>query len=366
MYVRIMYVRIIAASMSPSKQSSPSFVDVFCGAGGFTAGACKAGWRHVLGIDIDPHACATYAANHDGRVHKGDVRALTDKQLRALAGPVDVSVDVILGSPPCQSISLAGPTSNLHHDNDTLYLEVLRLARVFRARAIVLENVAHMATKGTILKDLYALLHRAGFDAWHAVLSAEKFQVPQRRKRLFVVALRRTSGGGGAAAFQWPAEVSGFDASFARIMQSDREVDAARVRYKYDVWLSDKKRAAYIARKLNPATAAYVRFVDPTLVALTARAGYHKSRGAESLVLRAAGAKGRTGRVLTSVASVRDAAGTRMRMLTIDEFKAIQTFPESYTFAGPVGAIYKQIGNSVPVNMAYHLCRQVGGHVRSV
>ena len=103
-------------------------------------------------------------------------------------------------------------------------------------------------------------------------------------------------------------------------------------RYGYEVRMSPEKARYYVRRQRQ--RPAFVRFVDPDRIVGTMRAGYMKSRGAEALVREGKGG---------------------MRMLTIDECKAIQSFPRSYRFAGPVGAVYAQIGNAVPPTLAFHV-----------
>lgn len=329
-----------------------SFVDVFCGAGGFTRGAVDAGWEHVLGVDCDPAACATYAANHGGRVHCGDLRKLADERLRELAGRA--SVDAVLGSPPCQSFSAIGPTARHEHESDALFEHVVRVADAFGARLVLLENVPAMATKagGAHLRALTTRLRRSAFEAveWR-VLDASEHEVPQRRRRLIVAAAR------GGVRLAWPARTPDFDASLggAVLHASECEVAEARARYGYDVRMGARKAEYYLARRAHPRTATFVHFLDPRATARTLRAGYMKSRGAEALLATTAA----DGAVRVPDGSEPRGA-LRVRMLTIDEVKRIQTFPDDYEFAGCAGAVYRQIGNAVPVRLAYHLCRTMG------
>lgn len=82
-------------------------IDLFCGAGGLSAGFQEAGFVCALGIDWDADACETYAANIPSKVRCLDIRTVLhpERLTEELGIP---RVDVILGGPPCQGFSLVG------------------------------------------------------------------------------------------------------------------------------------------------------------------------------------------------------------------------------------------------------------------
>lgn len=326
------------------------FVDLFCGAGGLTEGLRQAGWEHYAGVELDPRACETYAANH-GAVMRKDVRTLHLQE----------SVSLVAASPPCQTVSGANRCSGEAHANDTLFEEVVRIARETRAQAVLIENVPRFATKlseisgdaklsnktristrsaavevsskrKTLADRAVELLELEGFDASWRVLDASEFGVPQKRRRLFVVGVRRNS-----RPFQWP-EATGKGLNFGSVRVSHAEAMKSGAKEppphrSYDVFMSPEKMDYYERRhKERP---QYVRFLEDGMVPNTLRAGYLKSRGAEALV-RGTDEEGRP----------------TMRMLTVEECARIQGFPAHYQFKGPAGAVYKQIGNAVPPPLA--------------
>ena len=99
-----------------------SFVDLFCGAGGFTQGLREAGLEHLGGVDLDKHACSTYAANH-GAVLRADVRGLDAASILQLTR--GRRPDLLAASPPCQSVSTVGRTPRAQHVNDQLFSEAI-------------------------------------------------------------------------------------------------------------------------------------------------------------------------------------------------------------------------------------------------
>ena len=300
-----------------------TFIDLFSGCGGWSQGLRAAGLTHVVGVELDTVAASSYAANH-GAVIQKDIKEVTFEDFSPfLQGR---QLDLLVASPPCQSFSNA--SRGARHaavDADKLYLEVLRIAELLHPEWLVLENVQGFGSKKingnlTALDDLTNHLMVAGFARIESrVLCATDFEVPQKRRRLIVIA-RRTPGG----PIPWPAPVAGYDTSIERFIASpDRVADY--------YWMSSEKQRYYEERHARMPT--HVRFADLAMPAHTIRASLYKSRGAEFLIVQEG----------------------RMRMPTENELAAIQTFPIDYIFKGGHGSICRQIGNAVAPRMAWHI-----------
>ncbi|ALA19654.1 MAG: DNA (cytosine-5-)-methyltransferase [Aurantimonas sp.] len=171
-------------------------MSLFSGAGGFCEGVRLAGWNVVCAVESDAQAWLTHAANFsDVALYKGDiVRFLQDEQpgvpgLRELTGR---KIDMVYGGPPCQGFSQIGPR-NLADPRNRLYEEFVRVVRLLRPRAFVMENVPNMVAmkNGHFKARILDAFREAGYSRT-AILPAvaSDFGVPQHRRRVFVFGIR--------------------------------------------------------------------------------------------------------------------------------------------------------------------------------
>lgn len=133
-----------------------TFLDLFCGCGGFTLGMIRSGLRCLAAIDIDPVAIATLRANLVARQDSDlpivahaldrDLRKFKPDQLAALIGTNHI--DIIVGGLPCQGFSTARQVDGANHGarlkSDSrrhLYRDFLRYVEFFQPRIFVMENV---------------------------------------------------------------------------------------------------------------------------------------------------------------------------------------------------------------------------------
>jgi DNA (cytosine-5)-methyltransferase 1 len=179
-----------------------TIIDLFAGAGGWDEGLRDLGYTAV-GIDVDRWACATARAAGHERI-EADIAAIDPMEFAPVWG--------LIGSPPCQAYSTAGKNLGRFdkerviacahelaagHDSraehlaacrdprSLLTVEPLRWAVALRPRWITLEQVPGVLE----LWSLFAgLLAAHGYDATAGVLSAERYGVPQTRKRAYLVA----------------------------------------------------------------------------------------------------------------------------------------------------------------------------------
>ncbi len=168
-------------------------LDLFCGAGGLSRGFIDAGFSVKLGVDFDDMALKTFAANHEGAVAKKlDLFDLDNvDKIKEFFDENNYALDVLVGGPPCQGFSLAGPRQ-VDDSRNVLYRAMVKTARILRPRAVVLENVPGMIqlhgglVKEKIIDDFTKLGYKMGEPK---ILYAPDYGIPQIRKRVVFVGL---------------------------------------------------------------------------------------------------------------------------------------------------------------------------------
>lgn len=161
-------------------------LDLFAGIAGASIAMLKAGIEVVAHAEIEPFCCRVLECRLPGIPNLGDVSRITAEQVRAL-GPIDV---VSFGS-PCQDWSVAGKRLGLKGHRSSLFHEAVRIVRVAKPRWAVFENVPGIlsAAGGWDFAAVLDEMADAGaLDIAWRVLDAQWFGVPQRRRRIFLVA----------------------------------------------------------------------------------------------------------------------------------------------------------------------------------
>jgi DNA (cytosine-5)-methyltransferase 1 len=162
-------------------------VEVFAGGGGLAVGLRDAGFRTVAAVEIEPHAAATFKANHPTvQMFRQDVRTVAGSALLPLAGG---RVNVLAACPPCQGFSSLTSKWQREDPRNSLVSEVGRLAEELLPDAIMLENVPGLSQKGRALFDALLIhLEKIGYLVNWGILQVADFGVPQRRRRLVLLA----------------------------------------------------------------------------------------------------------------------------------------------------------------------------------
>lgn len=161
-------------------------LDLFCGVGGSSWGAREAGIEIVAAFDIWPLAGEAHRINFpetefiNGRLEELDIAALTKKF---------GSIDLIIASPECTSHSPAKGNKPRCEESKSTAFQVVRFARAFQPRWVVVENVVSMK-RWSRYAEFKCALEELGYKLREQVLNAADFGVPQSRRRLFLLADR--------------------------------------------------------------------------------------------------------------------------------------------------------------------------------
>jgi DNA (cytosine-5)-methyltransferase 1 len=191
-----------------TKDKGKVFSCFACG-GGSTMGYKLAGFD-VLGCnEIDPKMIEAYKTNHKPKY--AYLEPIQTFKLRKDLPKELYNLDILDGSPPCSSFSMAGNREKdwgkekkfregqAEQVLDTLFFDFIDLAKELQPKVVVAENVSGMmmGTAKEYVKEVYKAFNDAGYKLKIEpyLLDASKMGVPQRRKRVFFVALRNDLAG---------------------------------------------------------------------------------------------------------------------------------------------------------------------------
>ena len=339
-------------------------LDLCCGAGGLSLGLHEAGFD-VLGVELVAEAVET----HRRHVGPCDHASLWDYSPRE-------EYDLVAGGIPCQSHSTAGKRAGTCDPRGQLYVPFLLIAQQAQARAVLIENVRGMLTSpspthGTALLEVVAAVRAASFEhVVHNVLDAADYGVPQRRHRLFIVGFRSADD---ARRFEWPRATHSRDGGGLfglRRWVSVREAlglglgGGSMVRdsgagAERDPRSLDEPSYTIRAGASGRAPGG-VRLLDqpaPCVSATEQKSSMnHRSKGGKANPRRC-------GDVLNPVLSeLHGDASTNgspakpnkhgAARVTVDQLRALQAFPEGFTFTGTLTEQHRQVGNAVPPPLA--------------
>ena len=324
-----------------------SSVELFAGAGGLALGMHLAGFKHVLLNEMDESACNTIRYNHpEWNVLQGDIRNVD-------FSPLYGKVDFLSGGFPCQAFSYAGKKGGLNDTRGTLFFELARAVREIQPKVFLGENVKGLLShdNGRTLQVIRNAIKELGYTLIEPqVLKAVMYQVPQKRERLILIAIRNDLAK--KVTFKWPDP-------YKRVMTL-RDAFFAGDLYSTNVPISEGQ--SYPAKKARVLSmvpeggdwrdlpvAEQKAYLGGSYYLGGGKTGMARrlSMDEPSLTLTCAPAQKQTERCHP----------TETRPLTVREYARIQTFPDSWHFVGNISDQYKQIGNAVPVNLAYAIGR---------
>lgn len=170
-------------------------IDLFSGCGGLTLGLKQAGFQVVGAIEIDPLATETYGKNHpEVKVWEKDIRKIKGSEILRTLGLKKGKLDLLAGCPPCQgfsSIRTHNGKKEIHDERNDLIFDYLRLVKVLRPKAVMMENVPALADN--VRMEVFTKeLERLGYNlnGTPLVLNTANYDVPQRRRRMILVCSR--------------------------------------------------------------------------------------------------------------------------------------------------------------------------------
>ena len=324
-------------------KNNPTCIELFAGAGGLALGFDKAGIHSVLLNEINKHACETLRLNRpDWNVIEGDVAKIDFTPYRD-------QIDIVSGGFPCQTFSYAGKKMGLEDARGTLFYEFARCVKETKPKIAVGENVRGLLNHddGKTLLLMKEILNNLGYRVIEPkVLKAINFRVPQKRERLFIVAIRKDLD----LDFKFPKP---FDTLYTI-------KDTLKSGPLFDTDVPNSLGQKYPKRKAEILAmvpqGGYWRDLPEDIQKEYMLKSYYLGGGKTgmarrmswdepSLTLTCAPAQKQTERCHPE----------ETRPFQVREYARIQTFPDHWQFSGGTSQQYKQIGNAVPVNLGYYM-----------
>lgn len=166
-------------------------LDLFCGSGGLSKGFELAGYNIVAANDNFNAASQTYRKNHKNTIFiEGDItkEEIKDALFKAIKNK---KIDIIVGGPPCQGFSYAGKRI-VEDPRNFLYKEFVEIVKKIQPKVVVVENVEGIITSnnGKTYESIKENFSDLGYKFFGKKMHAVKFGVPQKRKRVIMIAVK--------------------------------------------------------------------------------------------------------------------------------------------------------------------------------
>ena len=345
-------------------------IDFFCGCGGASEGLRQAGFDVALGLDLDPHAANTYRMNFpEAAFVEKDITQVELEEVAALVNrqTIDEAPLLLTACAPCQPFSKQNKYKCDSDERRSLLGETHRFIEGLRPEYIMVENVPGIqkvddSTDGPY-KQFLRLLDRLGYSYVSFIAHAEKYGVPQKRKRLVIIAsllgsvsVPPETHGEGLIPYSTVRDyIGGFPTLDAgAICANDAihrtakmsELNKTRIRATPEGgdrrnWPSDLVNECHKTLSSYTDTYGRMRWDDLAPTLTTKCHSYSNGRFGHPDV-------------------------TQHRAISIREAAMLQTFPRNYVFFGPMQSMARQVGNAVPCLLANAFGHYIQEHYQQV
>ena len=305
----------------------PTFIDLFCGIGGFRLALEAVGAKCVFSCDKDRQARKTYQANF-GEEPEGDITTIAADSIP--------DFNILCGGFPCQPFSIAGKQIGFKDTRGTLFFEIARIIKAKQPEVVFLENVPNLARhdNGNTLRVILDTLDGLGYNVHYQVLNAAYYGVPQIRKRIYFVCFRKDL----QVDFSFPKP------TFEDVAVEDYLEENVDEKYYLDINSITFYKPDTDVRQLDTYRMGYIGSISQ------GRRVYGVKGCAPTFVVSARGPAGSTEAYYIN---------GRVRRLTPYESKRIMGFPDDFIFPVKEERIYQQLGNSVAVPVVRMIAEKI-------
>ena len=349
-YVVEMMEKLVGRHESERKPSGRRFttIELFAGAGGLAIGIEKAGFDTIGLIEFDADACDTLRKNRpDWNVIHDDIANISCLDLEDYFNIKKGELDLLSGGAPCQAFSYAGKRLGFEDTRGTLFYHYAIFLQKLQPKMFLFENVRGLLTHdgGKTYKTMLNVFEEAGYSIQKQVMNAWDYGVAQKRERLITIGIRNDLKGSMSFSFPEPHDY--------RPVLRDILRDVPESAY---IPYGENKRKIF---ELVP-PGGYWRDIDPEVARKYMKSCWDMG-GGRTGILRRMSMDEPSLTVLTSPSQKQTERchPLEARPFTVRENARCQSFPDEWEFCGSVGSQYRQVGNAVPVNLAYDIAKEI-------
>jgi DNA (cytosine-5)-methyltransferase 1 len=340
--------QLIGLSPLPSIPCPFTSIELFAGAGGLALGIEKAGFNTLALIEFDKDAADTLKLNRKNwNVIHDDIANVSQNDLQALFGISVGELDLLSGGAPCQSFSYAGKRLGLEDARGTLFYHFAVFLQKLKPKTFLFENVRGLLTHngGRTYQTILDIFTDSGYTVKKQVLNAWDYGVAQKRERLITIGVRNDLVNEIVIHFPIPHDYK----PVLRDVLKD-------VPQSYGAEYSEYKRKIF---ELVP-PGGYWRDIPAEIAKAYMKSCWYMG-GGRTGILRRLSLDEPSLAVLTSPSQKQTERchPLEARPFNIRENARIQCFPDEWEFSGSIGSQYKQVGNAVPVNLAFEIAREI-------
>ncbi|SJZ66864.1 DNA cytosine methyltransferase [Anaerorhabdus furcosa] len=326
-------------------------IELFAGAGGLALGLEMAGFDALALIEINSDAVKTLKKNRPNwNVICEDIANISSKNLLNYFSLKKGELDLLSGGAPCQAFSYAGKRLGLEDSRGTLFYHYAIFLRKLQPKVFLFENVKGLLShdKGRTYKTMIKIFEESGYIVKSSnikVLNAWDFGVPQKRERLITIGIRKDLEDSFNFEFPKPHKYKPVLKDILLDCPSSKGTE-----------YSEYKKKIF---ELVP-PGGYWKDIPEEIAKEYMKSCWYMG-GGRTGILRRLSLEEPSLTVLTSPSQKQTdrCHPIEARPFTIRENARCQTFPDSWEFIGGCGSCYKQVGNAVPVNLAYEIGKEI-------
>lgn len=331
----------------PKACDKPKTIELFAGAGGLALGIERAGFDTISLIEVDKDAADTLKCNRPNwNVICDDISNISCLDLEKYFGIKKGELDLLSGGAPCQSFSYAGKRLGLEDARGTLFYHYAIFLEKLQPKMFLFENVKGLLThdKGKTYKTMLDIFKNAGYTISNSqikVLNAWDYGVAQKRERLITIGIRNDLTD--KIKFDFPVPHKYKPVLRDILLDCPKSEGTPYSEYKRKIF------------ELVP-PGGYWRDIPEDIAKEYMKSCWYME-GGRTGILRRLSLDEPSLAVLTSPSQKQTdrCHPLEARPFTIRENARCQSFPDDWHFCGSVGQQYKQVGNAVPVNLAYEI-----------